>query len=201
MYYYEAAYVVPAITFLGAVSIIFTILCMPNANVTTKLKMFYVLCATFSALPLTISEGLYYISGSAAYYYSSGATYFYFYNVSPVTCKISWFVSLAGEGCAGFVSLQLALERLIAAAFPFRAPMFTLKRSAVGCCLMLLALTAFNGSISSAFGGTDCDVSPAILASVIFCVDYVIPVCLLLICTGALAATLKNMYRQHLRCA
>ena len=148
---------------------------MPHWYVAPKLKLFYVLGSIFSALQLMFLEVLAYVAGVAAYVYSSGATYFSLYLVSSTACKLSEFIAIVGDAGASFVALQLSLERFIVVIFPFTAYMFTVRRSAVGCCSMLLTLAGINSCIIYAYSlhsypaGNQCTSSPDTnsLASVI----------------------------------
>ena len=62
---FEAAYVVPIVTLLGAISVVLTLICMPRSSIATKMKIFYVLGGALSGVTLIITQGLYYISGTA----------------------------------------------------------------------------------------------------------------------------------------
>jgi hypothetical protein len=199
-YRYEAACLVPAVSISSAVSIILTCICMPRSNVAPKLKLFYMLGAIFSAPVLVVGEILNYFTGAAVRVYSSGASFFYLELASSAACKLCWFMTLVNDSAGTFVAVQLALERLMVITFPFRAYMFTAKRSAIGCCVMLLILAGFNCSslyiydLHSSDAGISCinSADTELLESIIPVIDYVVPISVLVLVTVALTVALKH---------
>ena len=53
-------------------------------------------------------------------------------------------MTLMCDSGAGFVALQLSLERVVVVVFPFRAYALTTKRSASICVLVLIALAGLE---------------------------------------------------------
>ena len=163
--------------------------------------MFYVMMTIANLGPLIFTYDMLYFSAGTIKRISGNKIYFNFAKVSSFCCQLSNFASAAGDAETVYLLMLLALERVLAISFPFRAHLFTLQRTAICCAILTLCVVGLNGVlfwaydiILSSFNFYACSVIPAAdnAAFAIFTIDYIIPNCLLLVITVLIFVVLKK---------
>jgi hypothetical protein len=143
---------------------------------------------------------------------TQGQYVFYFELLSPAACRFSRFASFSGENETAYLTALFSLERLIVITFPFKAHMFTKKRSAVVAACAIIQAIGINCSAFYAYGlsplaGNYLGCSPIkgteLLIFAVYIINFVIPNCLLFIIAvlifKGLQKTNKNVHKMGKR--
>lgn len=206
VFLWESSLLCPVIAVGGIVTTFLVLTCMPQTSIGSKLKLYYILMTVCNMGPLIFNYCVY--IPNALWLASNGKIELDPISWSPIVCKFSWFAAGSGEGETAWLLALLAFERAAVTAYPFRASVFSMRRTTMFCICAVVVLTAFNAIAFYAYGVPDtetaADVNPGctpkaeaagFLIATCF-INYVAPNFLLLILTGLIMIALARHRRE-----